>query len=169
MIPSGPLTALKAQTSAAQKPTPFPGPGLGWAWDSLQQRPREELRFLFEAFRDPRRRQQTSQPPAQLLSTQTAHRRSVASTLTTQRCHTDRHQSPIMTGTHKPMRLPPLKVLRVKNPNRQSEQPCMAIMSSVLGESIAFPSIQNGAVRIRPEDYSSLMSPLCSARLGTPC
>ncbi|KAI4592320.1 40S ribosomal protein mrp10 [Pestalotiopsis sp. IQ-011] len=37
-----------------------------------------------------------------------------------------------MTGTHKPMRLPPLKVLRVKNPNRQSEQPCMAIMSSVL-------------------------------------
>ncbi|ETS78981.1 hypothetical protein PFICI_08834 [Pestalotiopsis fici W106-1] len=37
-----------------------------------------------------------------------------------------------MTGTHKPMRLPPLKVLRVKNPNRQGEKPCMAMMSSVL-------------------------------------
>ncbi|KAH6657623.1 37S ribosomal protein Mrp10 [Truncatella angustata] len=37
-----------------------------------------------------------------------------------------------MTGTQRPMRLPPLKVLRVKNPTRQGEQPCMAIMSSVL-------------------------------------
>ncbi|CAN8104371.1 unnamed protein product [Discula destructiva] len=32
----------------------------------------------------------------------------------------------------KPMRLPPLKVLRVKNPNRKSENPCITVMSSVL-------------------------------------
>ncbi|KAK9772347.1 putative 37S ribosomal protein Mrp10 [Seiridium cardinale] len=37
-----------------------------------------------------------------------------------------------MSGKQKPMRLPPLKVLRVKNPNREGERPCMAIMSSVL-------------------------------------
>lgn len=38
-----------------------------------------------------------------------------------------------MTGTHKPMRLPPLKRLRVHNPKREVENPCLAIMSSVLG------------------------------------
>ncbi|CEJ92531.1 Putative 37S ribosomal protein Mrp10 [[Torrubiella] hemipterigena] len=37
-----------------------------------------------------------------------------------------------MTGTHKPMRLPPLKALRVHNPKRVPENPCIAIMSSVL-------------------------------------
>ncbi|KAL6852538.1 40S ribosomal protein mrp10 [Amphichorda felina] len=37
-----------------------------------------------------------------------------------------------MTGTHKPMRLPPLKRLRVHNPTREVENPCLAIMSSVL-------------------------------------
>ncbi|KAI0136760.1 hypothetical protein BJ170DRAFT_603116 [Xylariales sp. AK1849] len=37
-----------------------------------------------------------------------------------------------MTGTQKPIRLPPLRVLRVKNPNRQADRPCMALMSSVL-------------------------------------
>ncbi|CAM1500435.1 Fc.00g095970.m01.CDS01 [Cosmosporella sp. VM-42] len=37
-----------------------------------------------------------------------------------------------MTGRHKPMRLPPLKTLRVHNPKRSVENPCIAIMSSVL-------------------------------------
>ncbi|KAG5916239.1 hypothetical protein E4U61_003848 [Claviceps capensis] len=32
----------------------------------------------------------------------------------------------------KPIRLPPLKVLRVKNPKTQVENPCIAIMSNVL-------------------------------------
>lgn len=38
-----------------------------------------------------------------------------------------------MTGGHKAIRLPPLKTLRVHNPKRQPENPCIAIMSSVLG------------------------------------
>ncbi|OTA55260.1 mitochondrial ribosomal protein 10 [Hypoxylon sp. EC38] len=37
-----------------------------------------------------------------------------------------------MSASQKPIRLPPLKVLRVRNPNGQRERPCMAIMSSVL-------------------------------------
>ncbi|QPG98487.1 hypothetical protein C2857_007658 [Epichloe festucae Fl1] len=37
-----------------------------------------------------------------------------------------------MSGGHKPIRLPPLKTLRVRNPKRQPENPCIAIMSSVL-------------------------------------
>ncbi|KAJ4412530.1 40S ribosomal protein mrp10 [Gnomoniopsis sp. IMI 355080] len=32
----------------------------------------------------------------------------------------------------KPMRLPPVKVLRVKNPNRTTTNPCVTLMSSVL-------------------------------------
>lgn len=35
----------------------------------------------------------------------------------------------------KPIRLPPLKTLRVHNPQRKSENPCIAIMSNVLGRS----------------------------------
>lgn len=35
----------------------------------------------------------------------------------------------------KPMRLPPVKVLRVRNPNGKVEQPCMQVMTSVLGKS----------------------------------
>lgn len=38
-----------------------------------------------------------------------------------------------MSGVQKPMRLPPVRVLRVKNPNKQAERPCMQLMSSVLG------------------------------------
>ncbi|KAI5925969.1 mitochondrial ribosomal protein 10 [Camillea tinctor] len=34
--------------------------------------------------------------------------------------------------SQKPMRLPPLRTLRVKNPNGKSERPCVAVMSSVL-------------------------------------
>lgn len=34
----------------------------------------------------------------------------------------------------KPMRLPPLRVLRVHNPNKQEGNPCVAVMSTVLGE-----------------------------------
>ncbi|KJZ79713.1 hypothetical protein HIM_01182 [Hirsutella minnesotensis 3608] len=37
-----------------------------------------------------------------------------------------------MTGRHKPIRLPPLDVLRVKDPKRKTENPCIAIMSTVL-------------------------------------
>jgi hypothetical protein len=37
-----------------------------------------------------------------------------------------------MVGNHKAIRLPPLKTLRVHNPKRQVENPCIAIMSSVL-------------------------------------
>lgn len=33
------------------------------------------------------------------------------------------------------MRLPPLKHLRVHNPKRKVENPCLAVMSSVLGKS----------------------------------
>lgn len=35
------------------------------------------------------------------------------------------------------MRLPPLKRLRVHNPKREVENPCLAIMSSVLGAPIS--------------------------------
>ncbi|KAI1487055.1 37S ribosomal protein Mrp10 [Biscogniauxia mediterranea] len=34
--------------------------------------------------------------------------------------------------SQKPMRLPPLKTLRVRHPNGKAERPCMAVMSSVL-------------------------------------
>lgn len=34
-----------------------------------------------------------------------------------------------------PIRLPPLRVLRVRNPNRSEPNPCLTIMSSVLGTS----------------------------------
>ncbi|KAI1110178.1 37S ribosomal protein Mrp10 [Nemania sp. NC0429] len=37
-----------------------------------------------------------------------------------------------MSAAQKPIRLPPLKILRVRNPNGKAERPCMAIMSSVL-------------------------------------
>ncbi|KAI0406355.1 37S ribosomal protein Mrp10 [Xylaria palmicola] len=37
-----------------------------------------------------------------------------------------------MFAAQKPIRLPPLKVLRVRTPNGKSERPCVAIMSSVL-------------------------------------
>ncbi|KAH7148299.1 hypothetical protein EDB81DRAFT_882731 [Dactylonectria macrodidyma] len=37
-----------------------------------------------------------------------------------------------MPGRHKPIRLPPLKTLRVHNAKRTTENPCIAIMSSVL-------------------------------------
>jgi hypothetical protein len=32
-----------------------------------------------------------------------------------------------------PIRLPPLRVLRVRQPNRAEPNPCLTIMSSVLG------------------------------------
>lgn len=47
------------------------------------------------------------------------------------------HEHPqfdIMTGGHKPMKLPPLRVLRVRDPKRKVENPCIAVMSTVLGE-----------------------------------
>ncbi|KAI1084907.1 mitochondrial ribosomal protein 10 [Whalleya microplaca] len=37
-----------------------------------------------------------------------------------------------MAARQKPMRLPPLKTLRVRHPNGQRERPCVALMSSVL-------------------------------------
>ncbi|KAI0469251.1 37S ribosomal protein Mrp10 [Xylaria cf. heliscus] len=37
-----------------------------------------------------------------------------------------------MSAAQKPIRLPPLKSLRVRTPNGKAERPCMAIMSSVL-------------------------------------
>ncbi|KAJ9132612.1 hypothetical protein NKR23_g11103 [Pleurostoma richardsiae] len=37
-----------------------------------------------------------------------------------------------MSPGKKPMRLPPLKVLRVRNPNKVEANPCVQIMSSVL-------------------------------------
>lgn len=33
-----------------------------------------------------------------------------------------------------PMRLPPVRVLRVRNPNKKETNPCFTAMSSVLGE-----------------------------------
>ncbi|CCC06540.1 hypothetical protein SMAC4_07449 [Sordaria macrospora] len=33
---------------------------------------------------------------------------------------------------HKPIRLPPLKKLKVRQPNKAEENPCIAVMSSVL-------------------------------------
>ncbi|KAF4958121.1 hypothetical protein FGADI_2629 [Fusarium gaditjirri] len=44
-----------------------------------------------------------------------------------------------MTGRHKAIRLPPLKTLRVHNPKREVENPCIAIMSSVLGANSPTP------------------------------
>lgn len=32
-----------------------------------------------------------------------------------------------------PIRLPPLRVLRVRNPNQAETNPCLTVMSSVLG------------------------------------
>lgn len=43
-----------------------------------------------------------------------------------------------MSGGAKAIRLPPLKTLRVHNPKRQPENPCIAIMSSVLGKMRPF-------------------------------
>ncbi|KAI2463510.1 mitochondrial ribosomal protein 10 [Annulohypoxylon bovei var. microspora] len=37
-----------------------------------------------------------------------------------------------MSASQKPIRLPPLKSLRVRNPNGRREKPCVALMSSVL-------------------------------------
>ncbi|KAI1754887.1 37S ribosomal protein Mrp10 [Xylaria castorea] len=37
-----------------------------------------------------------------------------------------------MSAAQKPIRLPPLKNLRVRTPNGKPQRPCMAIMSSVL-------------------------------------
>lgn len=54
-----------------------------------------------------------------------------------------------MSGAPKPMRLPPVKVLRVKNPNKKPEQPCMQLMSSVLGTQPALsgtPDLAEGAI-----------------------
>ncbi|KAI1811999.1 mitochondrial ribosomal protein 10 [Poronia punctata] len=34
--------------------------------------------------------------------------------------------------SQKPIRLPPLKVLRVRNPNAKPERPCVSMMSNVL-------------------------------------
>lgn len=47
------------------------------------------------------------------------------------------HITSIMT---KPMRLPPLRVLRVKNPNKQEGNPCLPIMSTVLCEYFVQPA-----------------------------
>ncbi|KZF24855.1 mitochondrial ribosomal protein 10 [Xylona heveae TC161] len=40
---------------------------------------------------------------------------------------------PPKTTTKAPMRLPPLPKLRVRHPNKTETNPCMAIMSSMLG------------------------------------
>ncbi|RDA83940.1 hypothetical protein CP532_3636 [Ophiocordyceps camponoti-leonardi (nom. inval.)] len=37
-----------------------------------------------------------------------------------------------MSSRKKPMRLPPLKVLRVHSPKRKTENPCLSLMSAVL-------------------------------------
>lgn len=41
----------------------------------------------------------------------------------------------------KPIRLPPLEVLRVKNPKRNPKNPCTVVMSSVLGTSFFSPAL----------------------------
>lgn len=43
-----------------------------------------------------------------------------------------RPRRPPPTMPSKPMRLPPLKVLRVKNPKMKQENPCLVVMNSVL-------------------------------------
>jgi hypothetical protein len=43
---------------------------------------------------------------------------------------------------HKPIRLPPLKKLRVHDPKRKVEQPCVAVMSTVLGKDLPTPPLQ---------------------------
>lgn len=45
------------------------------------------------------------------------------------------------TMAKKPMRLPPLRVLRVRNPNKQDGNPCVTVMSTVLGRYRAVGSI----------------------------
>lgn len=54
-----------------------------------------------------------------------------SSTTSRQSTHTHTH-APNMV--QKPMRLPPLRVLRVRNPNKEETNPCLPVMSSVLGE-----------------------------------
>lgn len=52
-----------------------------------------------------------------------------------------------MAGRHKPIRLPPLKTLRVHNPKRQVENPCIAIMSSVLGMFSSLPPLSHHGLK----------------------
>lgn len=44
---------------------------------------------------------------------------------------------------NKPMRLPPLKVLRVRNPNKPEINPCVTVMSTVLSTSYPFSRRQD--------------------------
>jgi len=39
-----------------------------------------------------------------------------------------------------PIRLPPLRVLRVRHPNRPESNPCLTVMSSVLGMDAVLPA-----------------------------
>lgn len=57
----------------------------------------------------------------------------------------------------KPIRLPPLKTLRVHNPKRQVENPCIAIMSSVLGRF-------SGPLSLRREKLGERKEPMAPMR-----
>lgn len=52
-----------------------------------------------------------------------------------------------MSGRHKAIRLPPLNTLRVHDPKRKVENPCIAIMSSVLGTFPAAPPLSTLNIR----------------------
>ncbi|KAH7149060.1 hypothetical protein B0J13DRAFT_674290 [Dactylonectria estremocensis] len=83
-----------------------------------------------------------------------------------------------MTGRHKAIRLPPLKTLRVHNPKRATENPCIAIMSSVLAcwasagyNATGCASIENQlrkcmdgpAPRLRPQTQSTTTWGACKS------
>lgn len=62
------------------------------------------------------------------------------------RCHCRNNNSPQhpfardnMTNKN-PIRLPPLRVLRVRHPNRPESNPCLTVMSSVLGMDAVLPA-----------------------------
>ncbi|EOO01736.1 putative 37s ribosomal protein mrp10 protein [Phaeoacremonium minimum UCRPA7] len=52
-----------------------------------------------------------------------------------------------MSSVKKPMRLPPLRTLRVRNPNQSEGNPCVTIMSSVLGYNTAGCAVVEQALR----------------------
>lgn len=73
---------------------------------------------------------------------------------------------PTMAG-QKPIRLPPVKSLRVRNPNKKAENPCISVMSSVLGESLSLICLSScfflchvaAASSYRADCFSDLIPP----------
>ncbi|KAI1411196.1 mitochondrial ribosomal protein 10 [Hypoxylon sp. FL1857] len=72
-----------------------------------------------------------------------------------------------MSAAQKPIRLPPLKVLRVRNPNGQRERPCMAIMSSVLACWASAGYSTTGCAQVEQALRACMDGPQPSKRRGS--